>query len=255
MIKIVLGENLYRRYDGEEWGLAVSDDEEEDWEVCSPWFSAALDEIERLRASEGDLSREIEEFRTLFDLQWARTKEADALYVAAHPRPDFPHGYKPDLGKLIGWLLEFYRYVEDEPCGCVDEWGNAKPQPCERCRLLGKYVREAPHPMPCVQHGGSAACEAENRRNGFICPQCFHEATMRAAAAREVDDRPCRCRSCLRERDEQINGLPAEMCLLIVCPQCGNKRCPHANDHRNPCTGSNEVGQPGSAYPKPEPQP
>lgn len=36
---------------------------------------------------------------------------------------------------------------------------------------------------------------------------------------------------------------------FVVCPDCGNKRCPHANDHRNTCTGSNEPGQEGSAYP------
>ena len=36
---------------------------------------------------------------------------------------------------------------------------------------------------------------------------------------------------------------------FVVCPECGNKRCPHANDHRNTCTGSNEPGQEGSAYP------
>lgn len=36
---------------------------------------------------------------------------------------------------------------------------------------------------------------------------------------------------------------------FVVCPECGNKRCPHANDHRNVCTGSNEPGQEGSAYP------
>lgn len=36
---------------------------------------------------------------------------------------------------------------------------------------------------------------------------------------------------------------------MVLCPTCGNKRCPHANDHRNECTGSNEPGQPGSAYP------
>ncbi|MCY0256215.1 DUF551 domain-containing protein [Klebsiella pneumoniae] len=35
----------------------------------------------------------------------------------------------------------------------------------------------------------------------------------------------------------------------MVCPDCGNKRCPRANDHRNACTGSNEPGQEGSAYP------
>lgn len=36
---------------------------------------------------------------------------------------------------------------------------------------------------------------------------------------------------------------------FVVCPECGNKRCPHANDHRNACTGSNEPGQEGNAYP------
>lgn len=40
---------------------------------------------------------------------------------------------------------------------------------------------------------------------------------------------------------------PSDM-RFVVCPTCGNKRCPHANDHRNACTGSNEVGQPGSSW-------
>lgn len=35
---------------------------------------------------------------------------------------------------------------------------------------------------------------------------------------------------------------------MFVCSICGNKRCPHANDERFACTGSNEPGQPGSAY-------
>nr|WP_309145936.1 hypothetical protein [Klebsiella variicola] len=36
---------------------------------------------------------------------------------------------------------------------------------------------------------------------------------------------------------------------FVVCPDCGNKRCPRANDHRNACTGGNEPGQEGIAYP------
>ncbi len=36
---------------------------------------------------------------------------------------------------------------------------------------------------------------------------------------------------------------------FVVCPDCGNKRCPRANDHRNACTGSNEPGQEGGAFP------
>lgn len=35
---------------------------------------------------------------------------------------------------------------------------------------------------------------------------------------------------------------------MRLCSECGNKRCPHANDHRNACTSSNDTGQPGSAY-------
>ena len=35
---------------------------------------------------------------------------------------------------------------------------------------------------------------------------------------------------------------------MFLCETCGNKRCPHAADHRNACTGSNEPGQPGSLY-------
>ena len=35
---------------------------------------------------------------------------------------------------------------------------------------------------------------------------------------------------------------------FIVCPTCGNKRCPHATDRKYACTGSNEPGQRGSAF-------
>lgn len=35
---------------------------------------------------------------------------------------------------------------------------------------------------------------------------------------------------------------------MIVCPNCGNKRCPKASDHNLACTDSNEPGQPGSVY-------
>lgn len=51
----------------------------------------------------------------------------------------------------------------------------------------------------------------------------------------------CWCRTC---RPVVLNDM-----RFVVCPDCGNKRCPRANDHRNACTGSNEPGQGGSAYP------
>ncbi|TDS84141.1 hypothetical protein [Comamonas sp. JUb58] len=35
---------------------------------------------------------------------------------------------------------------------------------------------------------------------------------------------------------------------FIVCPDCGNKRCPKATHHDNACTNSNAPGQPGSSW-------
>lgn len=32
---------------------------------------------------------------------------------------------------------------------------------------------------------------------------------------------------------------------MILCPDCGNKRCPKAQNHIYKCTGSNDVGQVG----------
>ena len=58
----------------------------------------------------------------------------------------------------------------------------------------------------------------------------------------------CECHQCIK--DNRLGGdVPLYFQKMIVCPQCGNKRCPRANDHRNECTESNEPGQPGSAYP------
>ena len=51
----------------------------------------------------------------------------------------------------------------------------------------------------------------------------------------------CGCWRCLSERGEVHFRM-------IVCPECGNKRCPKASDHNLVCTGSNEPGQPGSVY-------
>jgi hypothetical protein len=42
---------------------------------------------------------------------------------------------------------------------------------------------------------------------------------------------------------------------MILCSECGNKRCPKASDHQLDCTGSNEAGQHGSVYTAPQPVP
>jgi hypothetical protein len=57
------------------------------------------------------------------------------------------------------------------------------------------------------------------------------------------DARPdaCPCSQCNADAGVQV-------WWMVVCATCGNKRCPHATDHRHACTGSNEPGQAGSAY-------
>ncbi len=54
---------------------------------------------------------------------------------------------------------------------------------------------------------------------------------------------PCPCSKCLDAR-----GANKPRQWMVLCPMCGNKRCPHAANHENTCTNSNESGQPGSNY-------
>lgn len=80
-----------------------------------------------------------------------------------------------------------------------------------------------------------------------------HEEVMRrlvtpwevSPAHRQMPNSPapteCPCASCLTEA-----GVSAWW--MIVCDECGNKRCPHGTDHRHDCTGSNEAGQAGGRH-------
>lgn len=68
-----------------------------------------------------------------------------------------------------------------------------------------------------------------------------------------MSDEKCGCLRCTRENDGadvEIVGVlvPVEMTRMFLCETCGNKRCPHSDDHRNACTNSNASGQPGSRY-------
>ena len=59
----------------------------------------------------------------------------------------------------------------------------------------------------------------------------------------------CNCHACIKEFDRKTEGgWPLSSVQMILCPECGNKRCPKASDHRLQCTDSNDVGQAGSVY-------
>ena len=59
----------------------------------------------------------------------------------------------------------------------------------------------------------------------------------------------CGCVRCLDHRESELSWWDrTTTTTMILCPLCGNKRCPHATDHSYECTGSNEPGQKGSRY-------
>lgn len=58
----------------------------------------------------------------------------------------------------------------------------------------------------------------------------------------------CYCYNCNIDRMDPSGWIPYTLSIMILCPTCGNKRCPHATDHKLACTNSNEPGQPGSRY-------
>lgn len=87
----------------------------------------------------------------------------------------------------------------------------------------------------CYRDGWNACRAAMLNHSG--------DATDMVEPVSNRDELPakCWCKTC---RPVTMNDM-----RFVVCPECGNKRCPRANDHRNACTGSNAPGQDGSAYP------
>lgn len=93
-----------------------------------------------------------------------------------------------------------------------------------------------PHQLRRYLPQASASTIAANAKDyGTGQPNAAKTAAMPDMSA--VPNPECGCRAC----------NPAAW-WLIACGQCGNKRCPHATDHRNACTRSNEPGQAGSEW-------
>lgn len=60
------------------------------------------------------------------------------------------------------------------------------------------------------------------------------------------DEIQCWCHVC--NKDRMVFGVPYSLSRMVLCPECGNKRCPKATNHELACTNSNESGQAGSIY-------
>ncbi|MDZ1776475.1 DUF551 domain-containing protein [Klebsiella quasipneumoniae] len=147
-------------------------------------------------------------------------KEGNYQLYTAQPAPVVPDGYvmvpKVATEKMLIAGLE-----EADPLGSLIDWNASRGDCNTREQVQGMFeamLAAAP------QSPGSEPATVP----GKWIP----------VSERKPD---CWCLTC---RPVTLNDM-----RFVVCPDCGNKRCPRANDHRNACTRSNEPGQEGSAYP------
>lgn len=190
-------------------------------------------------------------------------RAGDKLYRHAQPAP-----VVPDAATAIrACLSEFPESARDIVEECADIAENA----CRAAMLQAEPVCTCPSGdgslrWPCPVHPGNSpaqsdCCQAQNHvspeqnsvapaqspidhgyRPECKCSGCKTTSRICAELSANSPANPnCWCRTC---RPVVLNDM-----RFVVCPDCGNKRCPRANDHRNACTGSNEPGQEGSAYP------
>ncbi|MEC4056088.1 hypothetical protein VSO76_07545 [Klebsiella pneumoniae] len=160
-------------------------------------------------------------------------KEGNYQLYTAQPVPVVPDDVLDALQKVARIRLDLNDFDGDRR-GIADCLGDAEDALIEvvnrRAAML--HAGNSPAQSP-IDHGYQPECG---------CSGCKATSRICAELAGNPPANPgCWCRTC---RPVDLNDM-----RFVVCPDCGNKRCPRANDHRNACTGSNEPGQEGSAYP------
>ena len=148
-----------------------------------------------------------------------------------------PVAWEHHAKKLTHWLhcMSYNDSYFGEPAGLV------KQVTTELNRLIGTALRSALE-QPAEPVEGNTLLKA------------FLASAKEAGVTHLQQAEPeCWCHKC-SENTAVVNNIPFSMTRMIVCPTCGNKRCPKASDHRLDCTDSNAAGQPGSVYPAPPKQ-
>ena len=148
-------------------------------------------------------------------------REVTPLYRHAQPAPVVPQDVLDALQKVARIRLDMNDFDGDRR-GIADCLGDAEEA------LIEVVNRRA-----AMLHAGTLTNEGTIQAvNSPVIPGWIPVSEQKS---------DCWCLTC---RPVTLNDM-----RFVVCPDCGNKRCPRANDHRNACTGSNEPGQEGSAYP------
>jgi hypothetical protein len=222
------------------------------------------EELARMALAAMDSEPDCKERKLFCSTDTARMRKAITVSAGTDVAQPYRHA-QPALvveREPIAWLNDAYlaRGVVDGEAGSEDAgpgyipvYREAGPQPAPvvpddvldalqkvaRIRLdMNDFDGDRRGIADCLGDAEEALIEVVNRRAAML------------AAAQQPQNAPqnipefipdCWCLTC---RPVVLNDM-----RFVVCPDCGNKRCPRANDHRNACTGSNEPGQEGSAYP------
>lgn len=171
---------------------------------------------------------------------------AEVVSIYGDPEAFGEREIRPLVGiQQMPYGTKLYRHAQ--PASVVPDDVLDALQKVARIRLdLNDFDGDRRGIADCLGDAEEALIEVVNRRAAMpaAAPQSpgSEPATVPGKWIPVSEQKPdCWCRTC---RPVTLNDM-----RFVVCPDCGNKRCPRANDHRNACTGSNEPGQEGSAYP------
>ncbi|SAT91319.1 Eaa1 [Klebsiella pneumoniae] len=190
--------------------------------------------------------------------EWPEPKDGEPrLHIKEQPAPVVPDELLKEYLRLVQCMLSDYR---DGNYGNAQRWirhiakasddferkHGISPWEMARktCRaaMPQELQKSAGADVICRSNENAQAVEVQSLTSINPAPDLV---SLQKKAESIIGNYPgipdCWCRTC---RPVVLNDM-----RFVVCPDCGNKRCPRANDHRNACTGSNEPGQEGSAYP------
>ncbi|MFV5052064.1 hypothetical protein ACNKFQ_17100 [Klebsiella quasipneumoniae] len=175
---------------------------------------------------------------------------AEVVSIYGDPEAFGEREIRPLVGiQQMPYGTKLYRHAQ--PASVVPDDVLDALQKVARIRLdLNDFDGDRRGIADCLVDAEEALIEVVNRRAAMlqaspVCTCPSGDGSLRWPCPVHPGNSPanpgCWCRTC---RPVVWNDM-----RFVVCPDCGNKRCPRANDHRNACTGSNEPGQEGSAYP------
>ncbi|MDT0618443.1 hypothetical protein RM531_08135 [Salinisphaera sp. P385] len=140
-------------------------------------------------------------------------------------------------------LIDFREAVLRETAHQRERWPGGHDENKSADEWLWLIAHLATKASQAARYGDQDKCQHHIITTAAACAN-WHAAVTPAGNAN--DGRQCECHHCIEAKGlTGDGGLPLSACQMIVCSDCGNKRCPKAEDHRFACTGSNETGQIG----------